>query len=392
MSALFLIYFENMGSVLAHLSILCVVILLLIVLLRRWRQPYLIAYILAGLVLGPGIVGLFAPGQEPAILGDFGIILLMFFLGLEIEIPDKGTLLWRPVAGQLVKMSMAVVVAWVVGAWLGWGWQNRLLLGVLLTFNSTAVVSEYMRRTGELETNTGKLVLNMLLLQDVLVAPVFAFFQWMGRSTSQWGTIVASIVIAVVLFFLLRAIRNRNIWSWSGWRLLEEDHDLQIFLAASFCLGCSCLSSLAGLSAPIGSFAAGLWLGRTKGFGWFGSVLKPFKVFFVALYFVSVGLLLDLQYVTGHCFSILAITGAVLLMNSLLSAIAFRLLGMTWDDSWWAGALLSQTGELGLLACSMAVKSGMIDSGLYKLGVAVTGLALLLSTAWASALRSILKR
>lgn len=381
-----------MGSVLAHLSILCVVILLLIVLFRRWRLPYLIAYIIAGLVLGPGIGALFTPGQEPAILGDFGIILLMFFLGLEIEIPDKGTLLWRPVAGQSVKLLMSVVVASTVDARLHWGWQNRLLLGVLLTFNSTAVVSEYMRRTGELETNTGKLVLNMLLLQDILVVPVFAFFQWMGRSTAQWGTLVASAVIAFVLFFLLRAIRNRNIWSWSGWRLLEEDHDLQVFLAASCCLGCSWLSSLAGLSAPIGSFAAGLWLGRTKGFGWLGSVLKPFKVFFVALYFVSVGLLVDIQYVAGHCFSILAITSVVLLMNSLLFAIAFRLLGMTWNESWWAGALLSQTGELGLLACSMAVKSGMIDSGLYKLGVTVTGLTLLLSTAWASALRAILKQ
>lgn len=381
-----------MGSVLAHLSILCVVILLLIVLLRRWRQPYLIAYILAGMVLGPGIAGIFTKGQEPAILGDFGIILLMFFLGLEIEIPDKGTLLWQPVAGQLVKMSLATVVAWLVGAWLGWGWQNRLLLGVLLTFNSTAVVSEYMQRTGEMETGTGKLVLNILLLQDVLVAPVFAFFQWMGRSTAQWGTIIASTAIAFVLFLLLRAIRNRNIWSWSGWRLLEKDHDLQVFLAASCCLGCSWLSSLAGLSAPIGSFAAGLWLGSTKGFGWLGSVLKPFKVFFVALYFVSLGLLLDLQYIADHCFSILAITGAVLLMNSLLSAVAFRVLGMKWNDSWWAGALLSQTGELGLLACSMAVESGMIDSGLYKLGLAVTGLALLLSTAWASTLRAMLQR
>jgi len=381
-----------MGSVLPHLSILCVVILLLIVLLRRWRQPYLIAYILAGIFLGPGMLGLFTPGQTPAILGDLGIILLMFFLGLEIEIPDKGNLLWRPVVGQLVKMSMAVAVAWLVGTWLAWGWQNRLLLGVLLTFNSTAVVSEYMRRTGELRTNTGKLVLNMLLLQDVLVVPIFAFFQWMGRSTAQWGTIIGSVIIASVLFFLLRAIRNRNIWSWRGWRLLEEDHELQVFIAASCCLGCSYLSSLAGLSAPIGSFAAGLWLGRTKGFGWLGSVLKPFKVFFVAFYFVSVGLLLDLPYVAGHYFSILAITGAVLLMNSLLSAVAFQLLGMTWNDSWWAGALLSQTGELGLLACSMAAASGMIDSGLYKLGVAVTGLALLLSTAWTSALRAILKR
>lgn len=381
-----------MGNVLAHFSVLCVVILLLIVMLRRWRQPYLIAYILAGMVLGPGMLGLFTPGQAPAVLGDFGIILLMFFLGLEIEIPDKGNLLWRPVAGQLVKMSMAAAVAWLVGGWLAWGWKNQLLLAVLLTFNSTAVVSEYMRRTGELETNTGKLVLNILLLQDVLVAPIFAFFQWMGRSTAQWGTIVASVGIAFLLFSLLRAIRNRNIWSWRGWRLLEEDHELQVFLAASCCLSCSYLSSLAGLSAPIGSFAAGLWLGRAKGFGWLASVLKPFKVFFVALYFVSLGLLLELPYVAGHCFSILAITGAVLLMNSLLSAVAFRLLGMTWKDGWWAGALLSQTGELGLLACSMAARSGMIDTGLYKLGVAVTALALLFSTVWASALRTILKR
>ena len=381
-----------MGNVLAHLSILSLVILFLVIVLRRWRQPYLIAYILAGIVLGPGIAGLFTPGQEPAVLGEFGIILLMFFLGLEIEIPDHATVLWRPVVGQFVKMSMALMVAWMAGAWLAWSWQNRLLLAVLLTFNSTAVVSEYMRRTGELDTSTGKLVLNTLLLQDVLVAPVFAFFQWMGRNATKWGTILSSVAVAIVLFYLLRAIRHRNIWSWSGWRVLEEDHDLQVFLAVSCCLGCSWMSSLAGLSAPIGSFAAGLWLGKTKGFGWLEGVLKPFKVFFVSLYFVSVGLSLDLHYVAGHCFAILAVTAAVLITNSLISAIAFRLLGMSWNDSWWAGALLSQTGELGLLACSMAAASGMIDTGLYKLAVAVTGLTLLLSTVWTSALRAMLRR
>jgi len=343
-------------------------------------------------VLGPGMAGLFTPGQGPVVVGEFGILLLMFFLGLEIEVPGKSTLLWRPIAGQLVKILLAVSVAWVAGAWLGWRWQSRLLLAVLLIFNSTAVVSEYMRRTGELETNTGKLVLNMLLLQDILVAPVFAFFQWMGRSTAQWATLVASGIIAIVLFFLLRAIRNRDIWSWHGWRLLDADHDLQVFVAASCCLGCSWLSSLAGLSAPIGSFGAGLWLGRAKGFGWLGTVLKPFKVFFVALYFVSIGLLVDLHYMASHWLSILVVTGAVLLMNSLLSAIVFRLLGMSWSDSWWAGALLSQTGELGLLACSMAATSGMIETGLYKLAVAVTGLTLLLSTAWTSALRAMLRR
>jgi len=150
-----------------------------------------------------------------------------------------------------------------------------------------------------------------------------------------------------------------------GWRELEKDHDLQVFFGALCCLGCSWLSFLAGLSAPIRSFAAGLWLGRAKGFEWLGFVLKPFKVFFVALYFVSVGLLIDLHYIAANWLSIAGITGAVLLSNSRLSSFVFRLLGMPWKQSWWAGALLSQTGELGLLACSLAAGSGMIDQGIY---------------------------
>jgi len=121
-------------------------------------------------------------------------------------------------------------------------------------------------------------------------------------------------------------------------------------------------------------------------------VLKPFKVFFVALYFVSIGLIIDLQYIADHWLSLVAITGTVLASNSLLSAIVFRLMGMSWRDSWWAGALLSQTGELGLLACSLAAASGMIDQGIYKLAVGVTSLALLVSTGWASVLRTILVR
>ncbi|HEY6901663.1 MAG TPA: cation:proton antiporter [Puia sp.] len=381
-----------MEALLARVSVLCVVILLLIALLRRWKLPYLVAYILAGLVLGPGVAGLFVPGEGPAMLGEFGILLMMFFLGLETDIPDKGTLLWRPIGAQLVKMLLAAAFAWLVGAWLAWKWENRLLMAILLTFNSTAVVSEYMRRSGELDTDTGRLVLNILLLQDVLVAPIFAFFQWMGRSYTQWGTLAASAIIAVGLFFLLRAIRNRDIWNWMGWRILEQDHDLQVFFGTLCCLGCSCLSSLAGLPAPIGSFAAGLWLGRARGLAWLGTVLKPFKVFFVALYFVSVGLMIDLPYIAGHWLSIVAITGTVLASNSLLSAVVFRGMGMPWRESLWAGALLSQTGELGLLACSLAASSGMIDPGMYKMAVAVTSMALLVSTGWTSILRTVLVR
>ena len=121
-------------------------------------------------------------------------------------------------------------------------------------------------------------------------------------------------------------------------------------------------------------------------------LVAPFKVFFVALCFVSAGLMIDLRYIADHWLSLAAITGTVLASNSLLSAVVFRGKGMSWRESWWAGALLSQTGELGLLACSLAAASGMIDEGIYKLAVAVTSLALLVSTGWTSVLRTILVR
>jgi len=92
------------------------------------------------------------------------------------------------------------------------------------------VVSEYLRRTGELRTKMGRVVLNILLLQDVLVAPAFAIFQLIGRHSAEWGILMASGAGCLGLIFLLRAIRRRNVWAWSGWGSLEGDHDLQVFV------------------------------------------------------------------------------------------------------------------------------------------------------------------
>lgn len=376
-----------MADILFPVSVLCLVILLMIFLLKRLRQPYLVAYILAGLLLGPGVTGAFSDPSGITTLGDLGILLLMFFLGMEIEIPDHRSLLIQPIVAQGAKMLLSFFLALVAGYFLHWKPGNILILTILLVFNSTAVVSEFLRMNGEWQTLPGRLVLNMLLLQDVLVAPAFTAFQLAGGRHIHWETLSASVLVCGLLFLLLRAIRNRTLVQWKGWQGLEEDHELQVFFGAFVCLGFALLASKIGLSAPIGSFAAGIYLGRTTAFRWLGHVLEPFKVFFVALFFVSVGLMLDPLYIWTHKGAILSITLGLLLINSLLSASVFRLLGYTWMRSLQMGALLSQTGELGVLACTIAWRTGIIDAGFYKLCVAVTGLALLLSTAWMTILR-----
>ncbi|PUZ26881.1 cation:proton antiporter [Chitinophaga costaii] len=368
------------------------VILLLIFLLKRLNQPYPVAYILAGFLLGPQAAGIFTGPENIAALGEIGVLLLMFFLGMEIEVPDKRSLLLQPIIAQLVKTILALGGAMATGFLLHWKIGNTLILAILLLFNSTAVVSEFLRKTHELHTPMGKIALNILLVQDILIAPVFTLFRIISNKHSLHpADLLASITGCILIFLLLRSIRYQNLLQLPVWREMDQDHDLQVFTGAFICIGFALLASWIGFSGPVGSFVAGIYIGRTNAFHWLGNVLKPFKVFFVALFFISIGLMLDLSYIKANILTILTITLLIQLINSMLSAVVFRILRYSWHDSLYAGALLSQTGELGLLACSMAYKADIIEESFFKTALAVTGLTLLLSTAWINILRKLIR-
>ncbi len=379
-----------MHDVLFSVSIMCLLILLLIFLLKKLKQPYLIAYVIAGMVLGPYITGIFSDPENIASLGEVGILLLMFFLGVEIDIPDNKNLLKKPLIAQSIKTLLAFLFAFFTGQWLGWNNGNVLLLTVLLAFNSTAVVSEFLRINNELYTGTGKTVLNMLLLQDIMIAPAFTFFQFMKGDFMSFEKTGLAIAACVLIFFLLKAIRNRNLFQLHVLKEMKSDHELQVFAGTFICLGFALLASFAGLTPAIGSFVAGVYIGRTNAFHWLENVLRPFKIFFVALFFVSVGLMLDLSYIREHYLFILVMGAVVLFINSLLTAIVFRVLQFSAKDSIYAGALLSQTGEFGLLACSLAYQLNIIDKDFFKSALAITGLSLLLSTIWMTTLRKLI--
>jgi CPA2 family monovalent cation:H+ antiporter-2 len=171
-----------MQELLLSVSVMCLVILLLIYLFKKLQQPYLIAYLLAGILLGPYVTGIYKDSGSITALGEIGIVLMMFFLGIEIEIPDNKSLLRKPFVAQGIKTLFSFIFAFIVGEWLSWSVGFILLLTIILSFNSTAVVSEFLRKNKELHTPIGKTVLNILLLQDFLVAPVFTAFQFIRKS------------------------------------------------------------------------------------------------------------------------------------------------------------------------------------------------------------------
>jgi CPA2 family monovalent cation:H+ antiporter-2 len=366
---------------------MCLMILLLILILRRFHQPYLIAYILAGIILGPHVTGVFSSTSDIASLGEIGILLLMFFLGIEINIPDKRNYLRIPLIAQVIKTMLCLLFSLAIGKWLHWNVGNIVLLTILFVFNSTALVSEFLRKNRELQTFTGKIVLNMLLLQDIMIGPVLTFFQVLGNHKPEPLKIIAALTACLLILLLLRAIRNRDLLQPAFVKEMQRDHELQVFAGAFICLGFALLASAAGLTPAIGSFMAGIYIGRTSVFHWLENTLHPFKIFFVALFFMSIGLSLEMPYIISNYKNIIVLAFFVLVINSLLSAIVFKIIGISWSQSIYVGALLSQTGELGLLACSLAHELNIVDDNFFKDALAITGLSLLCSTIWMAILR-----
>lgn len=380
-----------MDITLVTVSIICLVVLLLIVLLKRFRQPYLIAYMTAGIALRPLLDRMRAGAHQIETIGEMGLLLLMLFIGMEMHIPNKRSLLIKPVIAQLAKTALSVAFAFLIGNMIHLSTAHSIVLSMLFVFNSTPIVSDYLQRNNQLHSAFGIIILNVLLLQDILLTPALTILRFISSGKVNLWSLTGAVIACLIVVLLLKSIRNERMVHVEFFSVFKEDHDLQIFLGLSLCLGFGVLAELAGLTSSIGSFIAGILIGRTPALHWLERSLNPLRVFFVAFFFMSIGLQQDISYIITHPLLILAVTGLVLLSNSVLSALVFRALGFNWTDSFHAGALLAHTGEFGILACSLAHSIGLIDTYFFKVAIAITGVSLLLSTAWIQVHQNIFK-
>lgn len=380
-----------MDNFLLPICILCIVILFLIVVMKKLEQPYMVSYIMAGVVLGPYVTQIIMDAGIIGNIGEIGILLLMFFLGMEMEIPDSRSKLMRPLWTQVARLVLAVAMAFTIGFFFEWAFYDKLLLSLLFSFNSTAVVSEYLYKNKELHTRLGMYILNVLLFQDLLLAPVLTFFQFLGGRELSFVRLTSALMGCGLIAFCLRSIRHHDFIKPSFLASLKGDHELQIFLGGALCLGFGVLSEKVGLSAALGSFIAGMLIGRTESLKWLGRTLSPFRLFFVSLFFVSIGLRLDIPYIKENYTVILAGTLLLLLGNNILSALVFRFQGYSWPQSFYAGALLSQAGEFGILASTLAYQLHIVGLGFFRISIAITALSLLLSTSWVMIFKKIIQ-
>jgi CPA2 family monovalent cation:H+ antiporter-2 len=189
--------------------------------------------------------------------------------------------------------------------------------------------------------------------------------------------LLGGILTHVRLFVAKRKNLHLPIGRW-----LKGDAELQVFAGGFVCFGLALATGLAGLSAALGAFVGGIVVGAAQEDEWIHDSLFPFHVFLLALFFVSVGMLIRLDFILEHAGIIGILLAAAVLTNTLVNMLIFRFLGRSWSNSLYGGATLSQIGEFSFVLAAVGLQSGLIENFGYQVTIAVIALSMLVSPAW----------
>jgi len=349
---------------------------LVVVVFRMLHLPPLLGYLLAGIVIGPHALGWIPESKEGRYLAEFGVVFLMFSIGLEFSLP-KLFQMRRTVFGlglSQVALTLAAGLAACVLA--GLGWKPGLVLGGALAMSSTAIVVRMYAERLQLETPHGRQVVGVLLFQDLAVVPLLIVIPTLAQGE---GELAAKLAIALgkaaVVLIVLLFVGQKLMRGWFHIVARRRSHELFILNVLLITLGLAWLTELAGLSLALGAFLAGMLIAETEYRHQVEEDIKPFREVLLGLFFVSVGMQLDLRIVRDNLALVAFLFALPVLFKVVLVAGLSRLYGGMPGTALRAGLALGQAGEFGLVIIALAASVGVLESEL----VQIVSAAMLLS-------------
>lgn len=364
------------------ISFLAILLIIISFLLKRIHQPYIIGYILAGVILGESGLGIVTDLASTQRLGEIGIILLLFFIGMEISLPELVKQWKVAVAGTLLQVFISVAIMLGVGYFFDWNFSRSIVLGFIIALSSSAIVIKLLEERNLLDFQLGKDVLSILLMQDIIIVPLLIISTFLGGAAIDFTSILLMIIGGLLIISVLIYIYIKRKIDFPFSERIRNDHELQVFAAIFLCFGGALLSSLFGLSAALGAFVGGMVMHAAQSTDWIHDTLHSFRVLFVAIFFISIGLQIDFNFIYEHLGAILTTLVAVYLTNHLLNSLVLRLFNESWEEAFLGGALLAQIGELSFLLATTAFHLGIFVEFGYNFTISLISLTLFFSPFW----------
>jgi len=346
----------------------------------RMGLPIVVAYILTGIMLGPSMWGVIDNQQMVTRVGEIGVVMLLFFVGMEVSIP-KLMERWR-----IALIGTVVQIAVSVGACLALVWSFDMptslgiLFGFVISLSSTAVVLKELQDSGEMEEPFGQNAVGVLLVQDMAIVPMMIVLSLMGDAELQVSAVIKQLVGGVAVLALVVFLMRTGRFQIPDY--LKGSLEKRVLLGLLLCLGAATLTSWLGLSAGLGAFLAGMLLASSDQSEWVHEHLESVYVIFVMIFFLSVGMMVNVDYLQSHLLLVCGATMLIFLFNSGVNVFVMRALGEDWHHALITGGLLSQIGEFSFLLAAVGAFAGILPPELQELTVIVIAMTLLFSPIW----------
>ncbi len=344
-----------------------------VVICRYYQLPPMLGYLAVGVVVGPHALGLSQDSDSVRHVGDLGVVFLMFVIGLEFNLPKLRAMRQHVFGLGLLQVAVTIAVATLVTLALAtaipatWGmsWQAALALSSALAMSSTAIVVKLMVERLERESEHGKRVMGVLLFQDLAVVPLLVLIPALGATGENLvGALLMAAVKAGLLITLLLVGGQHVMRRWLTLVAKRKSEELFVLNLLFITLGLAWMTELAGLSLALGAFIAGMLISETEFKHQVETDIRPFHDVLLGLFFISIGMVLDLRLVLERWPLVLLLLVVPTLFKAALVTGLSKVLGASSGVSLRTGLYLAQAGEFGFVLLTLAQSNALVPPAL----------------------------
>jgi CPA2 family monovalent cation:H+ antiporter-2 len=352
----------------------------LVAILRNFKMPPMIAYFVVGLILGPSVAGVIVDSAANHHLVEFGIVFLMFTIGLEFSLPTLNSMRKILFGIGLSQVVITLLFTIIIGSLFGLSLSEGFIIGSAITMSSTAIVSKILMERLDLNTRHGKLSIGILLFQDLAVILVLVLIPSLSNPDANFLNSFSLVIVkTAVLFSIIFKVGKPIMNYWFGIIARQKSSELFVLNVLLVTLSFSYLTYLSGLSYALGAFMAGMLISETHFRFQVESDIAPFRDILLGLFFITVGMMLNLTILIQYLFPIISLLIFLIVFKSVLITFLIRIFKYELGVGIRAGVILAHAGEFSFVILALAKQQDMLNDILLQIILSVSILSMLLA-------------
>ena len=348
---------------------------------RALRQPMILGYVLGGIVVGPFTPGLTVSDvHEFELLAEVGVILLMYSLGLEFSFRDLLRVKWVAIVGGPLGILLSAALGVGVGSLLGWSWQQGVAVGAIISVASTMVLSRFLVECGQLRSEQGQIMIGITLVEDLAVVMLTILLPSLGNLSADKLLVLAiAMGKAVLILTPVTFIAHKLVPPLMQWVLKAANPEFFVLVALALGFLTAALTHAVGLSLALGAFLAGLLVSESEAAHQTMQHLLPLRDAFVALFFVTMGILVNPRILISQPSLLLVIVGLVVVGKLVVWTVVVKLFRYPIRTALMVGVGLTQIGEFSYVLVRVARDAHIVGDDMYNATLAASIVTILIN-------------